>query len=60
MLGTSNKIPEVFSECNFTNNIKTVKHSPLGNVDGLPGAVLYLFREKIRLVFDTLLIRCKG
>lgn len=58
MLGTSDEIPKVISECNVANNIKTVKHGPLSNVDALAGAVSHLFRQKIGLFFDTLLIFC--
>lgn len=60
MLGTSDEVPKVFSECNFADNIKTVKHGPLCNVYGLAGALLHLFSQKIGLFFDTLLISCKG
>lgn len=60
MLGTSDEIPKVFSECNFADNIETVKHGPFSNVDGLAGAVLHLFSQNIGLFFDTFLIGCKG
>lgn len=60
MLGTSDEVPKVFPERNLTDNIKTVKHGPLSNVDGLAGAFLHLLCQKIRLFFDTLLVICNG
>lgn len=60
MLGTSDEIPKVFPERNLTDNIKTVKHGPLSNIDGLAGALLHLFCQKIGFLFDPLLVLCNG
>lgn len=59
MLGTSHEIAKVLRESNLADDIKTVEHGPLRDVDRLTGAFLHSSRQEISLVFDALFITSK-